>query len=134
MVGVLASPSVTPATTTTQPTSASSSQPYVPPTTVVVPPYVASENARSSVTFSPCASVNGRYAFNGYVTNSKAVSRDFTVVVDFEFVATASVAAQRVLDIDDVAPNSQRSWSVTAGQGIAGLTCVVQFALAHNTP
>jgi hypothetical protein len=125
----------TPATATSTsfqpPTSSTSST--VPPTTVVVPVYNASQNARTDVTTGPCLYQDGTWNFSGSVHNTRPTAKEFVIVVDFVTVAGATGVATRVFTIPVVAAGATANWLVHGGNGVSGLTCVVQFALLKPT-
>jgi hypothetical protein len=97
-----------------------------------VPQYVASENARESVTDTGCKSEGAKgWRFTGTVKNGAAKPQQFTVVVDFVDSKGDTVLATKVLQTAVLTSHKTAALSATGAAGHTDVSCVIREALSR---
>jgi hypothetical protein len=105
----------------------------VPAPAVKVPKYVAADNARKSVAFSPCVHQGKKgWLASGTATNSSKSRRGYSIVIDFVTPKGDTVMDTKVVHVAPVAPKATAHWSALGAAGQPKIVCVIREARATS--
>lgn len=100
------------------------------PTSTTTPKFVFAHNARSDVAPGTCVAENGGWTYSGTVHNSKSVSRDYQIVIDYITVPGDTVMSTETLELNGVGAGQTVDWTSHGANGLSNINCVVRFAQA----